>query len=212
MRCALAAAAGLILSAIAPPALAQGFEFGAKAGPNFSIFSVNTEPTDIYSRRVGIAGGGFAVVPVAGRISLQIEMLQMPKGTKFRGGDLEIPGSSGSSKLLLDYLDFPVLARVTAPGPAGFHVFGGPYVGFRTRAKLEFAQGVNSMTVGSRQDVSADVKRTEFGVVAGAGVHLGRHGVLDARYVWGLTNVNRDPTDDLRIRHRVANFMIGVSF
>ena len=212
MRCVLAAAAGLILSAAGPAALAQGLEFGAKAGPNFSSVSVNKEPTDIYARRVAIAGGGYAVIPVAGRVGLQIELLQMPKGAKFKGGDFETPGSSGSNKLLLDYLDIPVLARLTAPGSAGFHVFGGPYLGFRTRAKLEYSQTVSSMTAGSRQDVSKDVKRTEAGVVAGAGVHLGRHGVLDARYVWGLTDVNRDATDDLRIRHRIANVMIGVRF
>jgi hypothetical protein len=212
MRCVLAAAAGLILSAAGPAALAQGLEFGAKAGPNFSTVNVNQEPTDIYSRRVGIAGGGFAVIPVAGRVSLQIELLQMPKGAKFKAGDVGTPGGSRSNKLLLDYLDIPVLARVTAPGPAGFHVFGGPYISFRRRAKLEYAQTVSSMTAGSRQDVSGNVKRTEAGVAAGAGVHLGRHGVLDARYIWGLTNVNRDATDGLRIRHRIANFMIGVRF
>lgn len=206
MRPGSAVVVGLVVLAGTRAVGAQGREFGAKAGPNFSSASVN-QGADIYSRRVGIAGGGFAVLPVGHRLAVQIELLQMPKGAK-----LETGSSEGSTKLLLDYLDFPVLARVTAPGAAGVHVFGGPYLGFRVRAKTEYAQSAFSMHVGSREDVSSDVERTEGGVLAGAGMHIGRHGIVDARYAWGLTNVNRNTSDGLRIRHRVATVMIGVRF
>ncbi len=206
MRRGTAVVVGLALSIGARAAAAQEREFGAKAGPNFATVGVN-HGEDVYSRRVAIAGGGFAVLPVSRRLGVQIELLQMPKGTR-----LETGSTAGTSKLLLDYIDIPVLARVTAPGAHGFHVFGGPYLGFRVHAKLENAQSAGSMNFGSRQDVSNDVERTEIGVLAGGGLHLGRHGMIDGRYVWGLTNVNRDTSDGLRLRNRVASIMAGVRF
>jgi hypothetical protein len=197
----------LLLLLAVETALAQQREFGAKAGPSFARLIDTAGPSDVYSRRLAIAGGVFATFPVGGRLALQVEALQMPKGTKLNTGS-----SVGTNKLLLDYLDIPVLARVAAPGSLGFHVFGGPYVGFRLRAKLEYAETVSSFTAGSRQDVSNDVERTEFGVVAGAGLHLGRHGVIDGRYAWGLTNLNRNTTEGVRLRNRVAGIMAGVRF
>lgn len=209
MRPGSAVVVGVALWIAVPAAVAQEREFGAKAGPSFAVLNVDPADSDVYSRRIAIAGGGYAVWPVSRRVGVQIELLQMPKGTT-----LETGGSVGTSKLLLDYLDIPVLARLTAPGSRAFHVFAGPYVGFRLRAKLEskFETTGTSVNVGTRQDVREGIKRYEAGVVAGAGVHIGRHGLIDGRYAWGLTDVNADKSQDVRIKNRVFAIMAGVRF
>ena len=209
MRPRIATIVVLMVLAGAQAVRAQVPEFGAKAGPAFPVLSADPGSSELYSRRVAIAGGGYAVLPVSRRVGVQIELLQMPKGTT-----LETGGSVGTSKLLLDYLDIPVLARLTAPGSRAFHVFAGPYVGFRLRAKLEskFETTGTSVNVGTRQDVRESIKRYEAGIVAGGGLHIGRHGLVDARYSWGLTNVNADPSEDVRIRNRVFVIMGGVRF
>ena len=48
--------------------------------------------------------------------------------------------------------------------------------------------------------------------VAGAGMDIGQYLVIDGRYVWGLTNIDRSSTADLTVHSRVLTFMAGVRF
>jgi len=49
-------------------------------------------------------------------------------------------------------------------------------------------------------------------MVAGAGLDAGRHLVIDARYFWGLTDVNRDTSDGNHLRNRAFTILAGLRF
>jgi hypothetical protein len=116
--------------------------------------------------------------------------------------------------LLLDYFEVPLLGRITAARSSSrsVHVFGGPSAGFRINAKFRVA---NSGTVGSSgfsDDISSAVERFELGMIAGGGLDAGRHLVIDARYFWGLTDVNRDASDGNHLRNRAFTILAGLRF
>ena len=192
-------------------------EFGAKAGPNFSTVDFDPDEGNDYDRRVSIGGGGFAVLPLSRLVAVQIEALFNPKGAKLYDPELNFTGS-----VLLHYFETPVLLRVNGPrrGAGMFHVFGGPYSGIRMRATREISIVANSVTSGERTDMGDEIRRFEFGLVAGAGFDIGRRLVIDGRYTHALTNLNTcegavplcTPGDGLRVRNRTVMFMFGARF
>jgi hypothetical protein len=189
----------------AVPAAAQGVATGVKAGVNVANiqFIEEEEHIDLDSR-IGFTGGLFVVWPADARVALQVEGLYSQKGAKLVGTGIEIA-------LKLDYLDFPTLLRVSSTRNAhgvSIHGFGGPSVGARVRAR---ATGTFEGDTGG-SDISDDVKSFDVGLVAGAGVDIGRV-VIDGRYTWGLTNINRNPDeDDTTLRNRVFAVMAGFRF
>lgn len=199
----------LLLSCGVATASAQQRQFGVKIGP--TIASVDDDAAgeeSAYGRRISLGGGGFVVLPLSGRFAAQIEALFAPKGGKLPSGQEEV-----TVKLLLDYFELPVLLRMTATRSAtrSFHVFGGPSLGFRTNAKREVSTSGGGFRTGYADDIGEEVKRLELGLIAGGGVDVARHVVIDARYFWGLTDVNRDSTGG-SIRNRALTILAGYRF
>jgi hypothetical protein len=176
---------------------------GVKAGMNFSNLNFEGDGETVsLDQRKGFVGGLFVVWPATSRVALQTEALYSQKGAQMEEG-------SASGKIKLDYIDVPVLARFSSPvsGGTSFHVFAGPSFSFRVSAKAEskFEDEEES------EDIDDDVERFDFGVVAGAGLEFGRF-VIDGRYTWGLSNINKDETDDVKIKNRVFAVMAGIRF
>jgi hypothetical protein len=198
----------LVLVAGASTAMAQEREFGLKAGANFAVLALEAPDAGAdYDRRIAAGGGLFLALPIARHVSLQLEGLFNPRGAKLFDADF-----GATSTLLLDYLDFPVLARVEGPRLGSFHLFAGPYFGIRVAATRQISSSGRGFTAGSKEDMSREVERFETGLIAGGGVHIGQHWLVDARYSWGLTTVNADTTDDLRFKSRALSTMIGFRF
>jgi hypothetical protein len=197
----------VIVLALAPYAQAQEREFGVKAGPSFAVLALDEGDGSDYDRRIGAGGGVFFVQPLVPYVSLQLEGLFSPRGAKLFDEEL-----GQTSTLLLDYLDFPILARIEGPGLGAVHLFGGPYVGIRVGATRQISASGGGVTSGFREDMDDEVERFESGVVAGGGVHVGRRWLVDVRYSWGFTTVNSDPTEGLRFRSRTLTTMIGFRF
>jgi len=184
-------------------AMAQEPVFGVKGGVNFANLNFDLETDEIkMDRRTGFVGGLFMIWPGNSRAALQVEALFSQKGSK-----LSEDGFSG--KLKIDYLDVPVLVRLSSGSPnrTSFHVIGGPSVGFKLRARAtdDLAED------GSSEDISDDVKSIDFGLVAGVGVDMGRI-TVDARQAWGLSNINDDPEDDEKVKTRTFSVMLGIRF
>ena len=55
------------------------------------------------------------------------------------------------------------------------------------------------------------MERFDLGLVAGAGLEFGRF-VIDGRYTWGLSNINKDESEDVKIKNRVFAVMAGIRF
>ena len=190
---------GVSVAAAQEPAAAVG----VKAGVNFANLKFEGEGVDVsFDRRTGFVGGLFVVWPTNSLVALQTEALYSQQGAK-----VDEAGASASIKL--DYVTVPVMLRVSSPPSrqASFHVFGGPSLGFRVRAR---SSGTFEGETSS-EDISEDVERFDLGVTAGAGFDVGRL-TIDGRYTWGLTNINKDDSDDVKIKNRVFSIMAGVRF
>jgi hypothetical protein len=198
----------LVLCA-AGAATAQERQYGAKVGPAFSTTAIEPDEPAEYGWRNGGAVALFYVRPVTPVLAIQFEALYVQKGGKFE--DPEFPEQS---TILLDYVEVPVLLRVGSSRrhARGLHVFGGGSVGMRVSARRQFSLALQGGTMGQSHDMRKEIERFEASLMAGAGADLHRHVVVDARYAWGLTPVNRDRTGGFRIRTRVFTVLAGVRF
>jgi hypothetical protein len=198
----------LLLSCGIATAHAQQRHFGGKIGPTIATVHDSVDQNAGYGRRVSLGGGGFVVLPLGGRISVQIEGLFTPKGGKLQ------EQTDVTTTLILDYFEIPLLGRiaVTRSPSHSFHVFGGPSAGLRINAKQQVAYTGSAIKSGFSDDIRADVERFELGLIAGGGVDVGSHGVIDARYFWGLTDINRHASDGNHIRNRGLTVLIGLRF
>lgn len=187
----------------------QERQLGAKVGPVFSTLAIEPADSEDYRMRAGVTGGAFAVLPLAPGLAIQFEGLFTQKG-----GKLDVPEIEETASILLDYVEFPVLLRVNAPrsGRLAFHAFAGPAAGFRASARRQFSLAGGGFTSGVSEDISDEIRRFELSLVAGAGVDITPRVVIDGRYSWGLTSVNRDTTGDFHVRTRVLAIMAGVRF
>lgn len=202
---------GVMLAGATSPALAQDRQFGVKAGVNVAATTFSgDDPTDEYDeRRPGWTAGAFGVLPLTTHVAVQIEALFSQKGSQVR-----VDAADARATLELDYLDFPVLARVSGPqsGRTRFHAFAGPSVAFRLAARRRLARTGESFSSGFVDNIEREVERFDFGVVAGAGADSGRRLVVDVRYSWGLTNLIDDAPSGVAIKNRVLALMAGVRF
>lgn len=201
---------GVVLAGPASTALAQERHVGIKLGVNVASAVFEGESALNYDEpKIGLLGGGFAVLPVTGPLAVQIEALFSQKGAK-----LSVNEPDTEFALELDYLDFPVLARLAGPasGTTRLHVFVGPSLGYRMGARSRATFTGFDFATGEVQNIERDVSRFDLGLVAGAGVDIGRRLVVDGRYSWGLTNLNTDESAGAEIRNRVLSLMAGVRF
>ena len=176
---------------------------GVKAGVNFANLNFDADDASVnFDQRKGFVGGLFVVWPANSLVALQSEVLYSQKGAQIEEGGM-------TAKLKLDYVDIPVLARVSSPasGGASFHVFAGPSFAVRVSAKTEASFEDEEQS----EDIGDDVERFDLGLVAGAGLEFGRF-VIDGRYTWGLSNINKDDEDDVKIKTRVFAVMAGIRF
>ena len=159
--------AGLLL--ILFTATAQQAHFGVKGGVNISQLHFNNNtPSD---SKVGVNLGILAHIHASKTWAVQPELLYSLEGA-------QKVGNSGIN-YNLNYLNVPVLLQYMFEN--GFRLEGGPQIGFLLNAKRKAG------------DVTVDdngFKTTAFSIPLGLG-YLTSSGVgLDARYVFGLSNIN----------------------
>ena len=181
---------------------AQGFGVGAKGGVNVASQQV-TGDTDGPSldSRIGVVAGGFVTLPLASWLDLQAEGLYSQKGARLKFMGIE-------STLALDYLDVPVLARIRlGGGHSRYYAVGGATMSvlLRARARTKFSGSTEDV------DVADQVERFDFGVTAGGGVEIGRL-IIDGRYTFGLTDIDKDTTDASHTKNRALSVTAGVRF
>jgi hypothetical protein len=208
MRNGVGAIAPLVVLLLAAPAAAQQRQFGIKAGPVISAIDVEPEDAD-YGTRVSGTFGGFFVLPVSETFALQLEALYSAKGGK---GTSDLVQET--LKIKLDYVEFPILARITASRSASrsIFLFGGVAPAIRTSAKSEFSTTVNGTSYGESIDVGQDYDHFDIALVVGGGVDIGPYIVIDGRYSWGLMNVYKNPEVESEVRNRALAFTVGWRF
>jgi hypothetical protein len=197
-------AAAFFVTSEAPAFAQDSVAVGVKGGATFTTLRFENEEeasTRTSDTRPGFIGGLFVVWPADRRLALQTEVLLSQKGGKFQGANF-------SGRTTINYVDTPVLLRVSSARSGGtpVHVFAGPSFGFRvsgeTRSTVEGREGVD--------EIDNDFKRFDLGLTVGAGVEFGRL-VVDGRYTWGLVDIDKQ-IDESTIRNRGFAFMTGIRF
>jgi hypothetical protein len=154
-------------------AQAQTAQFGIKGGLNAS--ELHVEGNSSLKTRIAFHAGILAHIHASETWAIQPEILYSAEGAKGKDGNT-------TSFLNLGYLNIPVLLQYMFDN--GFRIEGGPQMGFLVSAKTK--------TGGTSVDVKDNYKSTAFSIPLGIG-YLTMNGLgFDARYVFGLSNINTD--------------------
>ena len=132
-------------------------------------------------------------------VALTPELHWMQKGSKID----DLGGGLGSSARTFNYLEIPVLFKLTFGEEPGIFVFGGPSLGYLFSATDKDGDG-NSNDI----DLE-DYKRTDVGAHLGAGINAGPVNI-DIRYMAGFSNIANFEVDDVEVRN--SGFGAGISF
>src|SRR4029079_5672560 len=122
---AVAVPLGVAQAQLKPPP-----RFGLMAGINSS--TVGGGDADDAARRTGVMAGAFIVAPVSPGVAIQPELYFTMKGAGFSDSD-------GSGSVKMNYVEIPVLLRVSVPTSSNARPFfyGGPAIAFRVGCSFE---------------------------------------------------------------------------
>jgi hypothetical protein len=195
-----------LLSA-ASPAAAQ-LTFGVKGGLNVAKLSFDPDEGFTPENRMGLVVGMLVTQPLRSRFGLQVEALYSQKGAK---DEFSEEGIDFKQTIQLDYIEIPVLANVavTSTDTVRFSLNAGPTFGFLVNDKEVF-----EVDGEKDEDDIEDVKSYDIGFAVGGAVQT-RQLIFDARYTWGLTNLNDDPDPEeasQKVKNKAFTFTVGWLF
>jgi hypothetical protein len=193
-----------VLILLSAPA-AEAVDFGFKTGVHWATLPGYTGPLGgLGSGSIrNLSGGPFIVFPLAGVLSLQPEALFVKKGTVL---EAENPDLGLKTTLELEYLEFPILARLATnqPGPTSFYGLVGPSFGYGFRAR----ERIESLGRESERELNA-IARFEASLVVGGGIRV-RWLLAEGRYTQGLTTV--DAERRTHFKNRGVAVLVGFQF
>jgi hypothetical protein len=207
------------------------FKIGAHGG--LSIPNIRGSETDLFSRgfksRQGPYFGLSADIGLARRFSLAVDLNYTSQGglrTGMQPITMELPPglpippgtilyADFRNETILDYIEIPVLGRLTFGDKIRFFIDAGPYVGFLVRARavtkgtsafyldeagtmpiiIPPATDPAEFDLGADTDVKDSLKTTNIGLAGGGGLiyPLGSGElILEARFQLGLTTIQKD--------------------
>jgi hypothetical protein len=161
----------------------QGIDFGIKAGVNFSTLS----DAAAFDNKAGFVGGIFAGINFNDKWGIRADALYSKQGAKVTGGDFD-----------LSYLNIPVVIKRRLFSK--LHLQVGPQFGFQLDKK----------TIIPDFD-SIDTKKFDLSGIVGLGLDVPLGLRLEARYVFGLSDVS-DIVDFDNGKNRVFTILLGYSF
>jgi hypothetical protein len=162
--------------------------FGIKGGLNF----YNLKGDDIEAdSKVGLHLGALAHIHLSETWAIQPELV-------FSGQGAEADDSGDDVKLALNYLNAPLMFQYMFDN--GFRLQAGPQLGFLLSAKAK--------SEGNSTDVKDNFNSIDLSLPIGVGYISPSGFGVDARYAFGLSNVNEN--DDSEIMN--SGFQLGVFY
>jgi hypothetical protein len=182
------------------------FQFGLKAGMNYSnVYNTKTEEFTA-NGKLGFAGGAVVHIPLGKIIGIQPELLISQKGFKGSGTLL---GNDYSFTRTSTFLDIPIQLAIK---PAKFlTIVAGPQYSFLLRQKDSFKSTLysNDQEQVFRND---NIRRNILGFVAGFDVHI-KHIVVGGRAGLDFIKNNGDGSSDTpRYKNAWLQATIGYTF
>jgi len=172
---------------------------GITAGPrlDLNVARVVGDNQEDATSRTGFRIGAWASMDLSSNFSIQPEFVLSGKGSKWPDDDASIK---------ISYLQIPVLAqyRFTQGKSVIPYVLAGPALSFKAGCSLKYE--------GSNYECSEEttaVSGTDFGMIVGGGVHVGRAQV-SLRYDMGLANINGD--GEANVKNRAITLAVGYGF
>lgn len=172
--------------------------FGIRGGGNLSNLSGDLKNEDRYENKVGFHAGVFLNFPVAdGFFSVQPELIYSQKG--FKNSEVEFTDLLGNDyrregKVNYNYLDLPVLARISA-GPLYFE--GGPQASYLLNVNnqtKEYYNGNLRSSATTERDKDG-MQEFELGYVAGVGLSTASGISIGVRYTGAFTDFVKTDSD-----------------
>ena len=192
----------LVVFCAAASARAQGLEKGVRGGITYAKTSASGEGEAAgLDWQIRGVFGGFVTWRFMSWLELQPEVLYVMKGA--RSEDIV------DTKLLLDYLEVPLLARVTRGRAGGtrYYLAGGPSVGYLLRGKTRADFGGSIEEI----DIKDELEPVDVGLVITGGVEFGSI-VVDGRYTHGLSNIDKESSEGQEVRNRAVSVTVGIRF
>ncbi|MCG2791966.1 MAG: PorT family protein [Weeksellaceae bacterium] len=187
------------------PTSTAGPKFGIKAGVNVS--SLSGDGYDDTKSKVGFSGGLFMNAPLSEQFSIQPEVMYSQMGSKIEG---KFANTTYSTTRSLDYITVPVMFQFRATPE--FYIEAGPEFGFLVSAKDSDTVGNFSTT----NQIDTDNFNTfNLGLGLGLGFDITENFGVNARYVAGFTDINKDGNTSLQNdgnKNRNNTFQGGVYF
>lgn len=159
-------------------ASAQGPKFGLKAGLN--IADISSDAGTKFDNKLGLNAGLLAHIHLSPQFALQPEVVYSAQGGKYT---FTTPlGGLEEHELGLDYINIPLNFQYMFDN--GFRLQTGPQVGFLINVKDKYRDEETEFFT------SDDFKNVDFSWTAGFG-YLSQTGFgIDARYNFGLSDIN----------------------
>jgi hypothetical protein len=191
----------LLLLGLGSMALAQGLSFGVKGGLNMS--NLTGDSLSGPENLTGIAFGAYATIGLLPNIAIQPEILYSQKGCKESGDFLGTPIEVTTR---INYLEIPVLAKISFGAIVKPYVLAGPYFATKLGATGEVTIG----GVSASAEITEGIKPSDMGLTFGAGVQTPIKLSVEARYSMGLSSID-DTGANLSVKNSNLSLLIGFS-
>ena len=208
----LTAAVALAVLIMSGSAQAQSKRAGINAGVDFATLGGDIEELVgvSASTSTGFSAGAFFGVNVSRMFRIQLNGQYVQKGAKFEESGATATFDVPYIELLLP-ITFLIPIESSSITP---RIYVGPSLAFEMSCDLKLEEGGQSETI-SCADAGAPTKSTDYGVLFGAGVDFGLGSgelTLDVLYNLGLVNLNDFPGDDLSVKNRNIQILLGYAF
>lgn len=171
------------------------FEVGPTIGINGT--GIWGEESDEWGSKSGICLGGLAAYNINSFFAVQGELLYSQKGAR-----QEDSGTGETTTLKIDYLEIPVLAKLSTVGGGTFccvplpggrrtSLYLGPTLGFKLSSSIE------TESEGQSAEEDADVKSFDIGLAIGVSTGYGSEKLFvfaDFRFTMGLMSAYSEPS------------------
>ena len=207
-----------------------------KAGITIAKVNVSSSEAGTPKSTIGFTLGAGVNFPINDIFSFQPELVFMQKGFAVKeefsfsfGGMTE--SLDLDAKVIVNYLEVPVLMKATFGTNTKFHFIAGPSIGVglggRYRYEYNALYSDGNTTEVEHEEASGKVKfgepededsedaylkeRVDFGLQIGGGVLIKEKILVDLRYGIGLTNLGGGLSDENdKVQNRVLQITVGI--